>query len=615
MRRVAVVLLGTDAATRETAAKALALLGCDRATSSGDADPISAVNRHILESAGTDEQDLAPLNAGWYRSPKAYEFHEKALSALEEAFGGSGLFLLDDASIGRLAPFWMNVLEAADVRPVVLSLVTGPAENRTRGQNVGDVPTGDFQWLRHMLDLEQGTRGQARRFLDAHDVVSGDLSLPEEFSRAFGFDLPKSSSTTRIELDAMLGAARESAFQDGRRRPRDAIVSTWAREAQAIFDRWCEKGETEADHASLDRIRGEFDVAADGLSRLFIAARRAAARVEELEEELSRQTEAHAQLEETLREERGRLAQAQSALEQRRHEAEQTALELTEAKQTFSSERQALERKLAEEREQHAQKRHEAEETALALAKLKETVSSERQSLVQEREQHAQTRDRLEQKRHEAERQLEERWNDIARLTSDLQARDKEVESLRAGKSDAERQLDERLNDIVRLTSDLQARDEDMESLRAENAEEAERREKAESQVRERFAEIATLTSLLRDREYELEILAKPSSPSSEANEGAVAQTPSPARAKGGALRRVGKVLSPRIIGTLAARARAKREAAKLERSGLFDAEWYLSRYPDVAAAGMNPAFHYVMFGLNEGRSPNADAEASGGAF
>lgn len=44
---------------------------------------------------------------------------------------------------------------------------------------------------------------------------------------------------------------------------------------------------------------------------------------------------------------------------------------------------------------------------------------------------------------------------------------------------------------------------------------------------------------------------------------------------------------------------------ARLVRdSGLVDAAWYLQRYPDVAAAGMDPLQHYVLHGIGEGREP-----------
>lgn len=48
-----------------------------------------------------------------------------------------------------------------------------------------------------------------------------------------------------------------------------------------------------------------------------------------------------------------------------------------------------------------------------------------------------------------------------------------------------------------------------------------------------------------------------------------------------------------------------------LERSEYFDSEWYLSEYPDVAAAEIKPELHYLNNGFSEGREPGPlfDAE------
>jgi len=43
-----------------------------------------------------------------------------------------------------------------------------------------------------------------------------------------------------------------------------------------------------------------------------------------------------------------------------------------------------------------------------------------------------------------------------------------------------------------------------------------------------------------------------------------------------------------------------------LERSGLFDRDYYLAQNADVAAAGAEPLLHYLLFGAYEGRRPNA---------
>ena len=71
------------------------------------------------------------------------------------------------------------------------------------------------------------------------------------------------------------------------------------------------------------------------------------------------------------------------------------------------------------------------------------------------------------------------------------------------------------------------------------------------------------------------------------------------------ALARLGHFVTP--TGWLAHRRRAKllsQTKTAIDSSGLFDAAWYLTQYPDVAAAGMNPVTHYITFGANEGRDP-----------
>lgn len=48
---------------------------------------------------------------------------------------------------------------------------------------------------------------------------------------------------------------------------------------------------------------------------------------------------------------------------------------------------------------------------------------------------------------------------------------------------------------------------------------------------------------------------------------------------------------------------RMRWEQRRLLRKGLFDAESYLSRYPDVSASGMNPLRHYILHGISENRT------------
>lgn len=48
-----------------------------------------------------------------------------------------------------------------------------------------------------------------------------------------------------------------------------------------------------------------------------------------------------------------------------------------------------------------------------------------------------------------------------------------------------------------------------------------------------------------------------------------------------------------------------EQDIALIQSSGLFNAEWYLKAYPDVAKEGVDPLEHYLRYGAAEGRNPS----------
>ena len=46
------------------------------------------------------------------------------------------------------------------------------------------------------------------------------------------------------------------------------------------------------------------------------------------------------------------------------------------------------------------------------------------------------------------------------------------------------------------------------------------------------------------------------------------------------------------------------RQISKLKNSIFFNSSWYLEKYPDVRAAGIDPALHYLLHGAKEQRDP-----------
>lgn len=202
-------------------------------------------------------------------------------------------------------------------------------------------------------------------------------------------------------------------------------------------------------------------------------------------------------------------------------------------------------------------------------------------------------------KYQETAKQAEQR---VAALVADLEERTK----LSQAATSARDQLDVR---VQRLENELEVRDGDarraeehhakrireleearaaLEQVRASEREkhvETLRDEKArsEARIKELFVEIATLTRLLKDAEaMDFEATAS--------------------LELGRAILKAIKL--PKVWNILPAAQRLKRQKTLLRRSGLFDPEWYVTEYRDVAEAGVDPVRHYIEYGALEGRRP-----------
>ncbi|MCB2016690.1 MAG: glycosyltransferase family 4 protein [Hydrogenophaga sp.] len=60
------------------------------------------------------------------------------------------------------------------------------------------------------------------------------------------------------------------------------------------------------------------------------------------------------------------------------------------------------------------------------------------------------------------------------------------------------------------------------------------------------------------------------------------------------------------VMGASDTQPSVQRQALTVLMLGLFDSEYYLATYPDIAACGADALMHYVQFGDKEGRWPNA---------
>ncbi|MCT8997415.1 hypothetical protein [Chelativorans intermedius] len=645
--RTCVLVLGMHRSGTSAMTRVFSLLGCDlpanlmganETNKAGhwESTAICRFNDRVLESAGSCWHDWQAFHPGWLRSPKARTFREEALGVLEQEFGGSRLFVLKDPRICRLAPFWLDVLAAAGARPLVVLPLRNPLEVAASLQkrNGFEPAFGHLLWLRHVLAAEAATRGLARIFLGYDSMLRSWARVVERAEERFGLSLPRKSSAATAEIEAFLTDKLRHHREASESVVENPALSRWLRDSYRILSRWAEEGEDAADHAALDAILAEFDAAAPAFAQLADAGHAAIGRARRLEGELE-QSRAR------LAEKEGQFTQLQADLVAANARAQEAAA----ARDARGEELARLQSALDE-----AQKKAAAGEGRIATleaelaaardaaARAEEALEAAEKAAAEARGELQQTRSALEQRRHEAEetaealRQARERLADaetaraaqaklaegfkehVELLITEMRERraaNAGLEEVRR-KFEAEQEaLSSRLNgELAEVTQRLKAREEELaaarreaEEARAQARQEAEARraeaEKAAARSRElssrldaRFDEIAQMSRLLRAREAE-----------AEAGRARAEQAAAQAAVELG--RAVTALMEDRRHPLFWAQARLRRAIAIVRRSGLFDAEWYRSHYPDVAQSDVEPIKHYVLFGAREGRRPN----------
>ena len=199
----------------------------------------------------------------------------------------------------------------------------------------------------------------------------------------------------------------------------------------------------------------------------------------------------------------------------------------------------------------------------------------------------------------ERSEQVKRLEQDLAEAGQKISERDDRISGLEAAHNDVKTQLDVATRATDQLRREAAERDVQVKEAKAktekakadgQKALDKSKTEKAQIEdcLNERVREIATLSRRIGVIEGE----------ANQIRQAAIAERS----------RVINSLIDNWHWPLLPKRARLILQAALLRRSGLFDAQWYLEEYKDVAAAKVDPACHYIQYGSKEGRHPNKAA-------
>jgi hypothetical protein len=569
--RVAVLVLGMHRSGTSALTRLFSLAGCSLpktlmgANSSNTAGhwestPICRFNDRVLESAGTDWSDWGAVNPGWFRSPVVEGFLLEAIDVLNEEFGSSPLFVLKDPRICRLLPFWIEVFKRAGIDPKFAIPVRNPLEvaRSLQKRNDFDVEVGQLLWLRHVLDAEYFSRGQRRFFCSFEQVLSAWPQVLETASSSFGFDWPRLSTASAVEIDQFL----DRSLRHHSERPEAFIAKADASllaTTYRVLDRWAGDGERKTDFKELDRARASLAESAPIFERIVLSGRKSATEVRALTGAIADLQKNSAQTENSYRLQIKQLSEQAS-----RRESEIAAI---------AQEAKNLKDKLSETESALRQRRLEAEQTSAELANAKTALAESENALALSRTENQSMLIALEQ--------LKAQLKEAEKISTELK-----VSNTALAESETALEASRAENQSMLVALDhLKGQLEEAEQTRKELSSLKDTAQEEAAKSTDRTQEIATLTAILRQSEDKSTV--------SEMALNAV-------------LHGLLQLLNKRPSRLLPQRLQIRQRAQVLRESGLFDADWYLAENEDVARAGADPLLHYVEFGANENRAPNA---------
>ncbi len=644
--RTAVLVAGMHRSGTSALTRVLAGLGCDLPATLMEANEYNVagywesqeivdLNDALLASAGSSWDDWEPFHPGWYASPVAGDWRRRATAAVGSEFGQSTLFVLKDPRVCRLLPFWFDVLEGLGVDCRVVLPIRSPLEvaRSLEDRDAMEPSVGMLLWLRHVLDAEAASRNRPRSFVRFDGLLDNWESLADSMGRELKICWPRRSTPASLEIEERLDPTIRHHVLDTALGARNPEIPPWVGWTFDVLDRWSHGVVNEDDRGGLDAVRTAFDEAGATFARAVVAGVRVGRRNRALTEQADVLEGEASTLRELVSDRDGRIEALQREVANRNENASYLN-DLVAGKDAQVSALQAgveaLDRKI-EARDRKIESRDQKIESR------DQKIDALNQEVAGRDGEIASLRGRI----NELDTQLDAMGQTVGN-------RDGEVASLRGRVNELDAQLDA-------MGQTVGNRDAEVASLRGRINELDAQLDAMGQTVGDRDAEVASLRGRINelgaqldvvdqtvgDRDAELSAvyastswrLTRPLREGKRAVKGGVGLIARGALAVASpVLGGVGKVTwLPRSWRTRLQGAALSTAARRLVspptvfiHSGwldladrnyyaralggplpiLFDPDFYLGTYPDIAASGRDPLTHYVQHGAVEGRWP-----------
>jgi hypothetical protein len=566
-----------------------------------ESEVFNLTNDAIFEQMGLTWRSLEAIDASSLTRAARAKVEQHVSEALCGEYAKGVVPLIKDPRICRLLPFWEPALAKLAARTVYPFIVRNPLEiaHSLERRNDLDFDHALLLWARYHLDAEQATRGKPRAFVAYSTLLDDWRGVVALLHSQLALPFALAAIDDAAIGEFLSGDLRHKMIPDQAVAVQSDNLPILA-DAFRIFSAWSGgQAESDADYRILDEARAQLDRIGplfSGVAERVRAERkrRSAARTQanEAAAELARAN----QLVENL----GSLSAQLAAVAEDVRRGEAVREFVASQDERFGDFGRRV-KKLFAEADVRAQAASADQQAAFAAveqaiasvaAEAREAAAISAASTDELLNRQAGNFSAVEQRLQSLQSGVEGRAGLDAALVDALE----QATLLRRRVAIVEQEGEE-ARALARLRlGTIQVRDDELAALNLKHAAVADELKTVKRKYR------STQEILARERERLKEVranLAHADATVAHYRQSFPWQFYMRLTALLGRLRRLGDL----VIGNRAAK-RHERMVALVDQSSLFDRDWYLEAYPDVAASGIDPVRHYLENGWREGRDP-----------
>jgi hypothetical protein len=218
--RVCAIVAGMHRSGTSMTTRVISLLGADIASDllppvSGQNDRgfwesarVVQIHDELLHAIGSSWDDPLPLPAGWIGTDAAREARRQLAKEVQKCFSTSQFFVIKDPRISRLLPLWLELLDDAGIRSVIVVPVRNPLEIAASLKRRNEFPLAKslLLYLRASLEAELASRGRRRLFVRYEQLVADWRPLSVRLKEAIGAHLTRTRAESLIEISCFLSS-------------------------------------------------------------------------------------------------------------------------------------------------------------------------------------------------------------------------------------------------------------------------------------------------------------------------------------------------------------------------------------------------------------------------